>query len=145
MTSTVTTAEAGVRALLEELAAAMRAKDADRVAECHLPGAVVYDLAPPLGKVFDREATRAWFAGKDGPMGYELRDVTVVTAGEPGSGLAVAYGLARMGDAAGSFELWFRTTTVLREAGGRWLIAHEHESTPFHMDGSMRAAVDLRP
>jgi ketosteroid isomerase-like protein len=141
MTSTISTAEAAVRELLHERAAATRVKDADRLAECYRPGAVVYDLAPPLGKVFDREATRSWFAGKDGPMDYELTDVTVTAAGD----VAVAYGLARMGDAAGNFTLWFRTTLVLREVGDRWLIEHEHESTPFHMDGSFRAAVDLTP
>ena len=63
---TVTTAEAAVRELLEEHAAAMREKDADRVAACHRPGAVVYDLAPPLAATFDRERTRAWFAEKGG-------------------------------------------------------------------------------
>jgi ketosteroid isomerase-like protein len=138
---TVTTAEAAVRDLLEEHAAAMREKDADRLAACHRPGAVVYDLAPPLAGTFDREGTRAWFAGKaGGSMDYEFRDVEVELAGD----LAVAYGLTRMGDGA-TFELWFRTTLVLRETGGSWQIVHAHESTPFHMDGSLRAAVDLTP
>lgn len=138
---TVTTAEAAVRHLLEEHAAAMREKDADRLAACHRPGAVVYDLAPPLAGTFDRERTRAWFAGKaGGSMDYEFRDVEVELAGD----LAVAYGLTRMGDGA-TFELWFRTTLVLRETGGSWQIVHAHESTPFHMDGSLRAAVDLTP
>jgi ketosteroid isomerase-like protein len=49
-----------------------------------------------------------------------------------------------MGDGA-TFELWFRSTLVLREVDGRWQIVHSHESTPFHMDGSLRAAVDLTP
>ena len=138
---TVTTAEAAVRDLLEEHAAAMRVKDADRQAACHRPGAVVYDLAPPLAGTFDRLRTRAWFAGKaGGSMDYEFRDVEVELAGD----LAVAYGLTRMGDGA-TFELWFRTTLVLRETGGSWQIVHAHESTPFHMDGSLRAAVDLTP
>jgi ketosteroid isomerase-like protein len=135
-----TTAEAAVRELLREHAAAMRAMDADRVAACYLPGAVVYDLAPPLGTVFDAEKQRAWFASKGaGPMDYELRDVEVAV----GADVAIAYGLAKMGGAG--FVLWFRTTVGLREVDGRWRIAHLHESTPFHMDGSLRAAVDLTP
>jgi len=135
-----TTAEAAVRELLEEHAAAMRAMDADRVAACYLPGAVVYDLAPPLGTEFDAEKQRAWFASKGaGPMDYELRDVQVAA----GADVAVAYGLAKMGGRG--FALWFRTTVALREVEGRWLIAHVHESTPFYMDGSLRAAVDLTP
>ena len=138
---TVTTTETAVRNVIEELAAAMREMDADRVADCHRPGAVVYDLAPPLAKTFDREGTRAWFAEKGGgSMDYEIRDVEV----EVGGDLAVAYGLTRMGDGA-TFELWFRSTLVLRVVDGRWQIVHAHESTPFHMDGSLRAAVDLTP
>jgi ketosteroid isomerase-like protein len=33
----------------------------------------------------------------------------------------------------------------LRRIDGRWLIAHEHSSTPFYMDGTFRAALDLQP
>jgi ketosteroid isomerase-like protein len=29
--------------------------------------------------------------------------------------------------------------------GGAWQIVHEHISTPFYMDGSLKAAVDLTP
>ena len=138
---TVTTAETAVRDLLEERAAAMREMDADRLAACFGSGAVVYDLAPPLAKTFDRERTRAWFAEKGGgSMDYEIRDVEVAVAGD----LAVAYGLARMGDGT-TFDLWHRMTLVLRETDGRWQVVHVHDSTPFHMDGSLRAAVDLTP
>jgi ketosteroid isomerase-like protein len=49
-----------------------------------------------------------------------------------------------MGDGA-TFALWYRTTLVLRETDGCWRVVHVHESTPFHMDGSFRAAVDLTP
>jgi PhnB protein len=41
--------------------------------------------------------------------------------------------------------VWFRLTLGLRKLGGEWKIAHHHESVPFYMDGSYRAAVDLVP
>jgi ketosteroid isomerase-like protein len=28
---------------------------------------------------------------------------------------------------------------------GEWRIVHDHSSVPFYMDGSYRAAVDLKP
>jgi hypothetical protein len=31
------------------------------------------------------------------------------------------------------------------KTAGRWLVAHEHISVPFAMDGSYRALVDLKP
>ena len=144
MTQTTTpateTPEAGVRTLVEEYADAMRAADAGRLAACHQPGAEVFDLAPPLRKTFDVEGMRAWFAGHGGgPLGYEIRDLAVTAGAE----VAYAHCLTRM--YAPGFELWFRTSYGLRRADGRWLIAHVHESTPFHMDGSLRAATDLTP
>lgn len=42
-------------------------------------------------------------------------------------------------------DLWFRSTMCLQKTGGAWRIAHEHNSTPFHMDGSYKAALDLDP
>lgn len=42
-------------------------------------------------------------------------------------------------------DIWVRETIGLRKIDGRWLITHEHESVPFYMDGSNRAAVDLKP
>ena len=45
----------------------------------------------------------------------------------------------------GPQDLWFRATLGLRKTGGTWKITHEHNSTPFYMDGSGRAANDLRP
>ncbi|HEX4764804.1 MAG TPA: nuclear transport factor 2 family protein [Lichenihabitans sp.] len=41
--------------------------------------------------------------------------------------------------------LWARQTIGLERRDGRWTIVHEHTSTPFYMDGSLRAAVDLVP
>ena len=42
-------------------------------------------------------------------------------------------------------DVWVRATVCFRKVDGRWLIAHEHVSVPFYMDGSFRAAVDLEP
>jgi ketosteroid isomerase-like protein len=44
-----------------------------------------------------------------------------------------------------TYDLWFRVTYGLRKVDGDWKIIHEHQSTPFHMDGSLKAAVDLEP
>ncbi len=41
--------------------------------------------------------------------------------------------------------MWFRSTIGLRRISGGWRIAHEHNSTPFPMDGSGKAALDLQP
>lgn len=42
-------------------------------------------------------------------------------------------------------DLRFRQTLGLRRVDDRWTIVHQHESVPFYMDGSDRAAVDRAP
>ena len=38
-----------------------------------------------------------------------------------------------------------RQTTCLKKIDGAWKITHDHTSVPFYMDGSYKAAVDLKP
>jgi PhnB protein len=38
-----------------------------------------------------------------------------------------------------------RATVGCRKIADRWKVTHEHSSVPFYMDGSYKAAVDLRP
>jgi ketosteroid isomerase-like protein len=42
-------------------------------------------------------------------------------------------------------DVWVRVTACRRKINGKGLITHEHVSVPFYMDGSYRAAVDLKP
>jgi len=69
-----------------------------------------------------------------------IRELSV-TAGD---NVAFCHSLNQMGS-EGLFLLWFRSTVGLRKIDGTWRITHEHNSTPFYMDGSNRAALDLTP
>ena len=147
--STTTHDEQQVRAVIEGRSRAIAEQDADRLAGCYAPGVVVFDLAPPLqqpsAEVLDPASHRAWFATFEPEMEYDTRDLTVTVGGD----VAFAHGLARLtatprGSADG-FTMWFRMTLGLGRAGEAWLITHEHVSTPFYMDGSLRTAVDLEP
>lgn len=140
--------EAQIRELMAEREAAMRAKDPERLISGYAPEVVKFDLAPPLRHsseyAHDVEALRGWFAKFDDTFDFEIRDLTV-TAGED---VAFCHSLNRMGttkEAPEQFQLWFRATICLRKIDGRWRITHEHESTPFYMDGSFTAATDLEP
>jgi ketosteroid isomerase-like protein len=140
-TSTPTGDEEQIRAALADRAAAMRERDAERFVAHYAPQIVKFDLPPPLQltapEARDAEALRAWFASHPGgPIDYEIRDLTV-TAGRD---VAFCHSLNHLGGA-----LWFRSTIGLRKIGGEWRITHEHNSTPFYMDGSDKAALDLQP
>lgn len=139
--STHTTDDDQIRAVIADRAAALRDRDAERFVAHYAPQIVKFDLPPPLASTGpharDADALRAWFASHPGgPIDYQVRDLTVAASGD----VALCHSLNQLGGA-----LWFRSTIGLRQVGGRWRIAHEHNSTPFYMDGSDKAALDLQP
>ena len=140
--------ETAIRALLEAQAQAIRSKEAAQALAPYAPGLVRFDLAPPLASsgadALDRNELIAWFDTWRGPIGYELKDFSITASGD----IAFAHGFVRIGgtkqDGQAS-NLWTRHTVCLRKRGDAWRIVHEHSSTPFYMDGSLKAAVDLAP
>jgi PhnB protein len=137
--------EARIRALVDDLAQALRAKDVDGVLSHFAADIVTFDLAPPLTSTgADANGLQAWFSTWEGPLGYEIRDLNV-TAGHDA---AFCHCLSRLSGTKAdgeSNEVWIRQTFCFRKLAGAWKIAHQHESVPFYMDGSYRAAVDLEP
>ncbi len=139
-----------IHAVLDNLAAAHAAHDADGLFALYSDDVVAYSLAPPLQQGPDTpygtvDGIRAWFAGFDGPVRITFRDPVVSQDGD----LAFAHTLTKMtATRAGqheSFSTWYRSTFGLRRIDSSWRITHRHDSTPFYMDGSYRAATDLKP
>jgi uncharacterized protein (TIGR02246 family) len=133
-----------IEALFQQLVRAHADHDADAIVEAYAADAVIYDLAPPLGRRgMNRDSVAAWLAGWDGPIQIDARDVSLTVDRD----VAFASALNRMrGRQSGEDQdLWYRTTMCLRKTNGRWRITHDHSSVPFYMDGSDRAAVDLKP
>jgi len=150
MTSTTLTPDvAQIRQLITAKETLMPAKDANGLVARYAPEIIQYDLAPPLQnsgpEVLDPSGVQGWFSTFEGPLDYEVRDLAV-TAGED---VAFCTSLERLTATPvgypDSFTLWVRSTVGLRKIDGTWRITHEHSSTPFYMDGSFKAAVDLQP
>lgn len=137
--------EVAIRRLIDAWTQGLHDKDAEAVAACGDKGLVVYSLAPPLAAPDDGgEGLAAWFDTWSSPIGYAFRDLVIAASGD----VAFAHGLAHMtGTKTGGEtpDLWFRCTLGLRKLSGAWKIVHQHESVPFLMDGSFKAAVDLQP
>jgi uncharacterized protein (TIGR02246 family) len=135
---------AEIEALFQRLARAHAEHDADAIVEAYAPDAVIYDLAPPLGRRgMSRDSVAEWLAGWEGAIQIDASDVNLAVAGD----LAFVSALNRMRGRQGGEDqdMWYRTTICLRKTGGRWRIVCDHASVPFYMDGSYRAAVDLKP
>jgi PhnB protein len=137
--------EAEIRKVIDDLAYALRSKDAGAVLSHYAPNLVHFSLAPPLiSAASDVKDLNAWFATWQGPISYEIHDLRITAGGD----VAFSHSLNRMqgtNAAGGKDDLWFRHTLGFRKISGEWKIVHEHESVPFYMDGSYKAAVDLKP
>jgi PhnB protein len=144
-TMSIAAGETRIRELIDEQIEAIRTYDADTLTARYTPDVAVFSLAPPLQTTGpDQEGLKAWFASWKGPIGYEIHDLHVETSED----LAFCHGLTRLratGTDGNKVDLWSRLTLCLRQVGGQWKVAHEHQSVPFYMDGSLKAAVDLKP
>ena len=147
-TETRTRDETEIRRVVEERVAALRDRDAGRLAAGYAAEVVLFALEPPLQatgpQVADPAYWRPWLQSWDGPIMLDVTELDITV----GADVAFGHSLNRMrGTKTGGSaqDLWFRATLGLRKTDGGWRIAHEHSSTPFYMDGSGRAATDLRP
>ena len=143
----MTTEEAQIRALVNEWANAVCKKDVDAIIVHYAKGIVLFDLAPPLkyvGVDAYRKSLEEWFATFEGPIGYEITDLEIAAGGDTAF-LHCINQLTGKRNNGEETDVWIRATVGFRKIGGSWLVTHEHVSVPFYMDGSYRAAVDLKP
>jgi len=137
--------EAAIRRAIEAWTRGLHDKDVQGTTAVLADDFVRYSLAPPLRSTGPNPVgLQAWFDTWSGPIGYDLAELDISAAGD----VAFAHGLAHLTgtktDGAVA-DLWFRYTLGLRQRRGAWRIVHAHESVPFLMDGSIKAAIDLKP
>ena len=126
--------EAKIRAVVQNFAAAFRAKDLDKIMSFYEPGdkLVAFDLVPPRQFVGWDAYKKDWqdfLSMFSGPITYDLIDLSVATDGN----LAYSHNIEHIaGDLkdGGKLDLTVRVTDVYRKTGGKWLIVHEHVSVP---------------
>lgn len=139
-----TAAETAIKQAIEARNAALSAKDVAGVMASGYAGFVAYTLAPPLKSTAGKAGLEGWFATWDGPIGLKLKDLKITAGDDVAFASCLAHMTGRKTDGE-AVDLWHRTTFGLRRVRGAWKIVHEHSSVPFHMDGSFRAAIDLKP
>ena len=139
-------AEVEIRALLDGWSAAVRDHDVDRVMACYASEARIFDAAPPLAIDIDghRAGFAGWFASWSGPIGNTLEHAAITVDGGLAMVTALSHLTGQRADGSAT-DVWMRVTLGLRHDGNSWRIVHEHVSLPMLMDGSDRAATDLRP
>ncbi|OWV94121.1 nuclear transport factor 2 family protein [Rhizobium sp. R693] len=137
--------EEAIIAMLMMRATAIGEKQSKNALSYDTEDCVEFSLAPPLvyhGK--DEAGLQAWFNTWSGPIGGDVQDAKLTIGGDVAfwSGLVNMTGTKTDG---AQVDLWFRQTLGLVKRDGRWMVAHQHESVPFAMDGSGQALLDLIP
>ncbi|ANJ75276.1 SgcJ/EcaC family oxidoreductase [Ralstonia insidiosa] len=124
--------EAQVRALIEEWAAAVRAKDVDAVMRHYAPDVVVFDVMPPLfvkGADAYRRNWQGWFDALEGQADFQFVELHLEVSGDLAYCFSVNRLRARYRDGA-KHDAQTRATVCFRKIDGRWLVVHEHASVP---------------
>jgi ketosteroid isomerase-like protein len=76
-------AEAELHAAMEDLTAAVRAKDLDRLMAHYAPDGRSFGLPGPLQYVGSdevRKQAKTWLGSYQDPLGYEIRELTITAA-----------------------------------------------------------------
>ena len=128
--NTSATAEAQISALIDAWAQAIRARDVNGVMSHYAADIVTFDLAPPLpyvGAEALRKNLQEWFATFRGPVGYEMRDLSITASDD----VAFCHSRNRISGTRTNGEetdVWVRATVCYRKIDGKWLVTHEHAS-----------------
>jgi ketosteroid isomerase-like protein len=137
-----------IREVIEAKAAALQTGDVKFLKSYYAPQVREFTLAPPLGTLTDSSdpvPVEQWLDGFERPPRREVTRLEITTDGDVAFATSIDSMTMAPKGGAQEITLWFRVTLGLRRIDGRWLVTHEHESVPFYMDGSLRAAVDLEP
>jgi ketosteroid isomerase-like protein len=137
-----------IRDVIEARAALLETGDVKAMLAHSAPQVIEFSLAPPLSSVIDSSdptPTEQWIATFEAPPSRSVTQLEITSDGDVAFATSIDSLTAIPRGATDPFTLWFRVTLGLRRIDGKWLVTHEHESVPFHMDGSFRAAVDLNP
>ncbi|WBU56828.1 YybH family protein [Paracoccus sediminicola] len=134
---------AEIEALLHAQSRDHAAGDAAAVMSAYRSDAVLFDLPPPLQVKADADGLQEWIDGWDSPPTISYHGLSISVSGK----MAMAWGFVhtkfrRNGEDGG---FWTRATWSFRREARGWKIVHHHNSVPFYMDDSQRAALDLEP
>ena len=120
--------EARIRALVEEWARAVRAKDMDGALAHHTDDIVMFDVPVPLQSRGMEDYRKTWELFFDhspgGPGSFDVTELRIIAS----ETVAYCHALVNIADST------VRVTMGLRKENGQWLIGHEHHSYPVELD-----------
>jgi len=129
----MTTADAEVRAVLEEWAAATRLSRTDEILKHHSTNLVIFDVLPPMKYESADSYRRSWEEWEPDTRGeavFNFENLTITAV----SDLAFAHSFIRCGGTfpdGRKFQDLVHATFCLRKVDGSWMVEHQHVSKPY--------------
>ena len=127
-----------IREILENWAAAVRARDIDAVLDRHAPDLLMFDVVGPVRVRGLEEYRQTWvdqfFPWHGGTGRFDLVDVDV------SAGADVAFATALL-ECAGTEDgkkaaFTLRLSVGLEKRNGEWTVVHEHHSQPIEFNAA---------
>jgi uncharacterized protein (TIGR02246 family) len=140
------TDEMQIRQLINHGIEAIRVRDIDKLMPNYAPAIVSFDVVGQLQYVGLAAITKRmtdWFSSFDGPIGFEISDLSVNVAVDMAFCHRLNHVSATKKD-GGQLDMRWRETACYRKLDGEWLITHQHSSVPFDPE-SGQASLGLKP
>jgi ketosteroid isomerase-like protein len=140
------TDEAQLRELIDQRVEAIHTRNVNELMSHHAPDVLTFDALNPLqylGSDKVKERAEEWLSWYQGPIGYEVRDLSITT-GETAAFCHYLYHVSGTMTNGKEVRMWVRSTICFRKIDGTWKITHEHSSVPFDAE-SGKASLDLKP
>jgi ketosteroid isomerase-like protein len=141
-----TTDEAQIRTLIDDRVKAVRDKNVNEAISSIAQNIVSFDVVNPfqrIGSVASKKRAEDWFSSFEGPIGYEIADLSI----NAGDNVAFSHGLSHVSATktdGGQLDMWWRTTICFGKIDEKWMVMHEHNSVPFDVE-SGKATLDFKP
>lgn len=141
-----TAQENELRALLDDLSAAVRSKDAAAMVSHYAEDIVAFDVVDPLqysGKDEVRHRAAEWLSSWSGPLEFEMRNLAFSIGDESAFCRSINHVVGTKAE-GGVVDMWWRATNGFTKRGERWFITHVHNSVPFD-PATGKASMGLKP
>jgi ketosteroid isomerase-like protein len=138
--------EEEIRALMDRIATACRAKDRAALIANYATDVVAFDLLDPLryeGSEAVGDRAEAWFSSFEGSFDYETKDLKIAAASEVAFCDSLNHVNGKKTDGQ-KIDMWWRATICAQKLGGQWKVTHAHNSVPFDMNTG-KASLDIKP
>jgi PhnB protein len=146
-TTTSKDAESQIRALQDDWLKLAATKDVNRIMSIYTSDVVAYDAIGQLrfrGKEAYCKHWEACLVMCPGPMEFEIQDLDVAVDGDVAFSHHLIKHEGKNPETGEDHTCWMRVTSGYRKRNGKWLIAHEHISSPIDME-SGKAMFDATP